>query len=113
MSSIYSLAGRVGGYARAAKHDGREMTEKARRTFTESFLDGHQCKVCPPVIVPAGLPPAERGRRAEALRRSHFARVALASARARRATKKAATGAKVTARGAGRAESTTTPTPAA
>lgn len=89
MSSIYSLAGRVGGYARAAKHDGREMTAKARATFAASFVDGHACRVCPPSSLPAGLLPAERERRAEALRRSHYARVALASARAR-AQKKAA-----------------------
>ena len=88
--SIYSLAGRVGGYARAARYDGRDMTAAARRRFAESFLEGHGCRVCPEVAIPAGLLPEERSRRAEALRRSHYARVALASSQAR-AKKKAGT----------------------
>lgn len=92
----FSLAGRVGGFARAAKHDGREMTAKARATFAESFLAGHACRVCPAIEFPPDLLPAERERRAEALRRAHYARVALASARSR-SKKKAATPAKVTA----------------
>jgi hypothetical protein len=93
---IYRLAGRVGGYARAALYDGREMTAAARQRFIESFREGHDCRVCPRVELPADLLPAERERRAEALRRLHYARVALASAR-KRAEKKAATPAKVTA----------------
>jgi hypothetical protein len=81
--SIHSLAGRVGGYVRAARYDGREMTAAARRRFAESFLEGHGCRVCPTVAMPDGLLPGERARRAEALRRAHYARVALASAQAR------------------------------
>lgn len=81
--SIQSLAGRIGGYARAAQYDGRDMTAAARRRFAESFLEGHACRVCPNVTIEAGLLPEERSRRAEALRRAHFARVALASAKAR------------------------------
>lgn len=83
VSSIYSLAGRVGGYARAARYDGREMTAAARQRFAESFLEGHACRVCPEVTLPADLLPEERARRAEALRRAHYARVALASSRSR------------------------------
>ena len=64
-------------------------TAKARQTFADSFLEGHACRVCPPVELPADLLPAERARRAEALRRGHYARVALASAHAR-SKKKAA-----------------------
>lgn len=86
--SLHSLAGRVGGLTRAARYDGREMTAAARRTFTASFAAGHSCRVCPAVEVPADLLPEERARRAEALRKAHFARVALSSARAR-AKKKA------------------------
>ena len=82
-SSVLSAAGRVGGYARAALHDGRDMTAAARARFIASFADGHACKVCPPVTLPADLLPAERARRAEALRRSHYARLALARARNR------------------------------
>ena len=87
---FHRLAGRVGGYARAALHDGAEMTEKARETFRASFEEGHGCKVCPRIDLPAGLLPVERARRAEALRRGHYARVAMASARAL-SLKKAAT----------------------
>ena len=108
-SSILSLAGRAGGYARAALYDGRDMTAKARETFAASFLRGHACKICPAVEIPAGLLPGERERRAEALRRSHYARVALASARARSQKKAAAlrnaTAQEVTSAGS------TTPTP--
>lgn len=81
--SIHRLAGRVGGYARAALYDGVAMTAAARQRFIESFREGHACRVCPEVMLPADLLPAERLRRAEALRRLHYARVAMASARAR------------------------------
>ena len=81
--SIYSLAGRIGGHARASRYDGREMTQRAREAFRASFLEGHSCRVCPALRLPADLLPAERQRRAEAARKAHYARVALASARAR------------------------------
>jgi hypothetical protein len=81
--SIFVLAGRLGGYSRAARHDGELMTRKARQTFALSFLSGHGCKVCPRVDLPASLTDAERARRGEALRRAHYTRVALESARAR------------------------------
>jgi hypothetical protein len=87
--SIHSLAGRVGGYARAARYDGREMTAAARQRFADSFREGHECRVCPAVAMPDGLLQGERARRAEALRRAHYARVALASSQAR-AKRKAA-----------------------
>lgn len=89
--SVYRLAGRVGGFARAARYDGLAMTAAARLRFAESFLEGHRCRICPDVTLPANLLPHERERRAEALRRGHYARIALASARARSGKKKAAT----------------------
>lgn len=82
--SIHRLAGRIGGLERAARYDGAAMTAAARQRFAESFLEGHTCRVCPEIGLPSHLLPAERKRRAEALRRAHFARVALASARVRR-----------------------------
>jgi hypothetical protein len=66
------------------------MTAAARERFAESFLEGHACKVCPQVTLAADLLPAERARRAEALRRAHYARVALASAQSRAKKKRAA-----------------------
>ena len=80
--SLKDLA-RLGGLARSAQYDGREVTANARRVFRDSFLVGHTCKVCKPTIIPAELAHSERERRAEALRRLHYARVALASAEAR------------------------------
>jgi hypothetical protein len=88
--SMYRIAGRVGGYTRAALYDGREMTQAARDKFRESFAEGHACRVCPAVTLPGDLLPGERERRAEALRRAHYARVALVSARVRSSKKKAA-----------------------
>jgi len=60
-----------------ARHDGREVTAKARATFLARFEQEAD---------PDGsLPVEERCRRAEQLRRAHFARLALASSKARRA----------------------------
>lgn len=68
------LAGRLGGLATSATHDPRQMTAPARAAFASKF----EREV--PVEV---TDPAERARRADALRRAHFARLGLASAKAR------------------------------
>jgi hypothetical protein len=73
-SSIHRLAGRVGGYARAAKHDGRAMTAAARQRFIDSFLEGHGCRVCPAAELPAdhdALPRAHLGQRQNDAHRRH------------------------------------------
>lgn len=80
---------RLGGLTRAALYDGREVTAKARSAFRDSFLTGHQCKVCPPVAIPANLLPEERQRRADALHAAHYVRIRLE--RGKKHTKKAAT----------------------
>ena len=72
-----SLAARIGAYARAARYDGRTVTQSARAAFATKFED----QVDPDRV----LPPAERARRAEAARREHMTRLALASVKARRA----------------------------
>ena len=64
---------RIAAYTRAAHYDGREVTAKARSTFLASFL----------AQVPDDLPETERLRRADALRKAHFARLAYLSAKAR------------------------------
>lgn len=69
-------AGRIGGYATAARHDTRQTTAKARQTFQASFED----KVDPERV----LSPAERARRAEAARNEFYARLSAAGAAARR-----------------------------
>ena len=77
-----ALRGRIGAYRLHATHDPRETTASARAAFLERFERE---------VDPDGtLAPAERQRRAEAARRAHFARLALASAKARRGRKKAA-----------------------
>ena len=67
------LNGRIGGLKVAATHDPKVYTARARATFLASFIEQ----------VPTDLPDEERERRADALRRLHFARLALKSARAR------------------------------
>ena len=63
-----SLRARLAAHALHASHDSRELTAKARETFRNSFYNQTD---------PA-LPHEEH------LRRAHFARMALASAKARR-----------------------------
>src|SRR5688572_14270050 len=71
-----TLRGRIGAYTTHARHDTRETTARARAAFLERFERE---------VDPAGsLTAAERRRRALAARRAYFARLALASARARR-----------------------------
>lgn len=80
---------RLGGYATAARYDGHAINAKARATYRDSFRAGHGCKLCPAFTMPEGLPEAEVARRAEALRRGHFTRLAIASSRARAKRKNA------------------------
>lgn len=70
-----ALRGRIGAYALHARRDPRETTMPARAAFLNKFED----QVDPDRV----LPEAERLRRAESARKAHFARLALASARAR------------------------------
>jgi hypothetical protein len=72
-----SLRGRIGAFVQKARHDPRVSTAAARAAFLAQFERQ---------VDPAGeLPEAERRRRAEYARRAYFARLALLSARARRA----------------------------
>ncbi len=73
---------RIGGYARAAKHDMREMTEPARRAYFAKF----EAQVDPN----GELPEAERTRRAMAAMRAHMARLAYERHKARRERQAAA-----------------------
>ena len=68
---------RMGGYATAARHDSRKITENARRAFLDSFVDQ--------VDPDRTLPESERLRRAEAARKLHYTRMAFRSAQVRRA----------------------------
>ncbi len=73
------LRARLAAYAQHGHRDPREATAKARAAFLAKFERDAD---------PAGvLPPEERRRRAESLRRAHFARLALASVKARRKAK--------------------------
>jgi hypothetical protein len=70
-----SLRARIGGFARAARYDGRDVTEAAR----SAFLDRFRAEVDPDGV----LPEEERERRAQAARRAYFARLAFESSKAR------------------------------
>jgi hypothetical protein len=74
-----SLQCRAAAFIMHSQHDPKETTAKARTTFLASF----ERKVDPD----NSLPPEERQRRAESLRRAHFTLLAVKSARARRARK--------------------------
>jgi hypothetical protein len=80
-----SRVGRMGALARnAAAQTGTEITEKARRTFRDSFLAGHDCRTCgKAVVIDPGLPLAERERRAELLYRLHMTRISQLAAKRR------------------------------
>jgi hypothetical protein len=74
-----SLRARLAAHALHGKCDRQETTAKARAAFLAKFERDAD---------PEGaLPPEERRRRAESLRRAHFARLALASVKARRKAK--------------------------
>lgn len=70
------MRARLGAYAQHAKHDPKQTTAKARRTFVERF----EREVDPDGV----LEPTERARRAEAAKRAYYTRLALLSSRARR-----------------------------
>jgi hypothetical protein len=77
---LASLRGRIGGLALAAQRDPREYTAAARSAFLARFERQ---------VDPNGrLAPRERVRRAEAARRLYFAKLAYASAKARRRRKR-------------------------
>ena len=76
-----ALRGRIGAFEQHARHDARETTAAARAAFLARFERQ---------VDPTGsLPPDERARRARFARRAYFVRLALKSARARRATQEA------------------------
>lgn len=72
-TSDAALRGRIGGYAKAAKHDSREATKPARQAFLRRFWPDDP-----------ELAQEECERRAQAALRAHMARLAYRSAKARR-----------------------------
>lgn len=69
------LIGRIGAYTVHSRYDGLEITKAAREAFRSKFERD---------VDPDGLlEPEERARRAEMARKAHFARLALASVKAR------------------------------
>lgn len=71
-----SMRARIGAHALHATHDSRELTAPARAAFLARF----EAEVDPDGV----LPEVERRRRAEHARKAYFAKLALASAKARR-----------------------------
>lgn len=78
-----SLRASVGGHARAAMYDGREVTAAARAARQAKYLDRVNQET-------PGLPLEEQLRRAEHLLRADMKRLALRSSRVRAARKAAA-----------------------
>jgi hypothetical protein len=71
---VRSLVSSIGAHALHSKYDSRELTKSARVRFDERFY----------VDIPTDPPQAERDRRAAHARKAYFARLALASVKARR-----------------------------
>ncbi len=71
-----SLRARLAAHTMHARHDPRETTTAARAAFLARF----EAEADPDGV----LPPEERRRRAEHLRRAHFARLSLKAVEARR-----------------------------
>jgi hypothetical protein len=78
------LRARAAAHAKHAKHDAKAAMDKARAAFLARF----ERQADPDGVLPA----AERQRRAQQLRSAYFARLALASAKARRARRPATKG---------------------
>lgn len=81
MESTTRLRARLGGLTRASMYDGLEVTSAARAAYRQSF----EVLVDPERKLPEG----ERARRAEAARKAHYTRLALASVKARAKKKNA------------------------
>ena len=73
--TVMALRGRIGAYVLHSRRDPVETTQAARTAFLRKF----ESLVDPDCV----LPEVERLRRAEAARRAHMARLALASVKAR------------------------------
>lgn len=76
-----SAIGRLGGLTTAAKIDTQARARVGQSKFRDGFADGHSCRVCPGVTIPADLPDDERKRRANQLYRLHFTRLGQRSRR--------------------------------
>jgi hypothetical protein len=80
-----TLRARLAAHTMHARHDARETTANGRAAFLARF----EAEVDPD----SALPMEERRRRAEHARRAYFTRLALASAKARRARRQGGGGA--------------------
>ena len=81
-----TLRARLAAHAMHARHDARQTTANGRAAFLARF----EAEVDPD----GTLAPKERRRRAEHARRAYFTRLALASAKARRASRQGSGGAR-------------------
>jgi hypothetical protein len=61
--------------AAAASTDVRARGARGHAKFRAGFQNGHECSVCPLIVIPGDLPEAERDRRADLLYRMHFVRL--------------------------------------
>lgn len=67
---------RMGGQGNVASAGYTDSIVRARKAHHDSYLQGHSCKVCKPVVFAADISDDERERRAAAARRLHYTRMA-------------------------------------
>lgn len=79
--STRSMVATIGAHAMHAKHDPVATTAAARQAFRDQFLEQAREQF-------GDLPEPELARRAEHLRKAHYTRLALASAKARAGRKR-------------------------
>ncbi len=84
-ASTRALHARLAAHEKWATHDPVKGTAAARAKFMASFLEKVDAE-CP------GLPDEERLRRAEHLKKAHYTRLAMKSAEARKADRRAKAG---------------------
>lgn len=71
-----SSIARLGGLAASATTDTIARARAGQSKLRQSFADGHGCSLCPHIAIPNDLPEDERARRATALWKGHFSRLA-------------------------------------
>jgi hypothetical protein len=78
----------IAALTRAARTDGHEISEPARKAFMKSFETEHRCRHCGTVTIDQSLPPEQRARAARAAMSAHFRRLAAVAVAARGATRR-------------------------
>jgi hypothetical protein len=78
----------IAALTRAARTDGREISEPARKAFMRGFETKHTCGHCGTIEIDQSLPLEQRDRMARAAMSAHFRRLAAVSVTARAAMRR-------------------------